>query len=422
MLGRLALCVAAFSLIPQPVLSQATPSIATLPAGLPLRVTLDHLYSMRTGTEVQGHLASAVYLIDHVVLPVDTPVYGVVSGHHPVPRRERVNALLDGDFTPLVQPEIRFESLRLPDGSQLEFSAPASVRNTATVRMGTSAAHNSPMDRVKTEIAIRRQEAIAGIASPGRSERLRQMIYGMIPYHPQNLWTGEQFDAELSDSLTVPQPLGAPAPLPVAQFATGIPTGTIEARLTQDLTSAKCPVGMTVEAVLSKPLFDQTREHLLLPEGTRLSGSIVESQPADIFGRNGRLRFTFRKIELAQTTTAVHGIMTATEGAQGDHLTIDSEGGARANSPNRALGTLTLAVLATAAHDEDSSKPLNSTVVSNGFGLMARLFSIASANRNVASGFAYYALAKNVYRRWIARGKDVTFPKNTRIQIELAAR
>ena len=422
MLGRLVLGFAAMSLLPHAMGAQAKSATATLPAGLPLRIALDHRYATRIGTQVQGHLTSPVYLVDHIVLPVDTPVYGVVIGRHAVQRGVRVNALLDGDFTPLAEPEILFERLQLPDGVQLEFSAPAIERNAVVVRMTATVSHTSLAARLKAEWNVRRREAIGQCVSPGKSERLRQFAYHLLPYHPQDLWTGEQFDAELSQPMEVSQPAGSAAPLPVVELGGGKPFGVIEARLTRNLTSAKSPVGMTVEAVLSKPLFDQKREHVLLPEGTVLGGSVVESRPARMFARNGRLRFSFRRIELAENASSVHGIVVAAEAAPGDNLAIDSEGGTRATTPHRALGTLTLAVLAAASHGDDGGSPLNSAIVSNGFGMIGRLVSTATGNRDVASGFAYYALAKSVYRRWIARGKDVSFPKNTRIQIDLAER
>ena len=403
--------------------AETAPPYETLPAGLPLRIAIDHRYPIRTGTQVQGHLTAAVYLVDHIVLPVDTPVYGVVVGRHPVKKSVRINALLDGDFTALSVPEIRFERLQLPDGTEASFTAPAIERDAVVVRMNRAKPDNSASGMLKKEFNARRRAIMGGYVSPGKSERLRQWFYHMLPYHPQNIWTGQQFDAELSEPLEVAQPFDIPAPLPVEDIKTKKPTGTIEARLTEDLTSANCPVGMSIHAVLSKPLLDKEREHVLLPEGTMLQGSIVESQPASMFGRNGRLRFAFHKIQLADDESEkVRGIVTAAESAPNANITIDSEGGARASSPNPALGTLTLAVLAAASRGDDGGSPLNSAIVSNGFGLMGRVASMASGNKDVASGFAYYAFAKNVVRRYIAKGKDVSFPRNTRIQIDLAER
>ena len=70
--------------------------------------------------------------------------------------------------------------------------------------------------------------------------------------------------------------------------------GVIEARLTQDLSSATTKQGETVDAVLTKPLLDDTKKQVILPEGTHLEGVILQAKPARWFARNGKLRFTFR--------------------------------------------------------------------------------------------------------------------------------
>jgi len=36
---------------------------------------------------------------------------------------------------------------------------------------------------------------------------------------------------------------------------------------------------------------------------------------------------------------------------------------------------------------------------------------MASSNRNVAEGFAYYALTSSIYKRWIAKVHEVSFHK-----------
>src|SRR4051812_20261346 len=112
---QIILGIAVLPLCALPSSAETATKSVTLPVGVPLRIALDHRYPIRTGTQVQGHLTAAVYLVDHVVLPVDTPVYGVIIGRHPVKKSVRVNALLDGDFTPLSIPEVRFDRLELPD-------------------------------------------------------------------------------------------------------------------------------------------------------------------------------------------------------------------------------------------------------------------------------------------------------------------
>jgi hypothetical protein len=249
-------------------------------------------------------------------------------------------------------------------------------------------------------------------------------------------------------------------PLPVQPLGDKLPVGTIEARITDALTSATTRQGDIVHAVLTKPLLDPTKKQVILPEGTQLEGSVLQAKPARWWSRNGKLRFTFRQIELPpgfamQTTSAqpsneiepqsqpatqtpapkpstpqlltrpIHGQLTASEAAPGQNISIDEEGGAKATGgKGKYLAPLVLGVMAAAAGDDDEKdgSALRNGVVSNGFGLVIRVVTMASSNRQFAQGFAYYALAKSVYKRWIAKGNEITFPKDTRVEIELSER
>lgn len=52
----------------------------------------------------------------------------------------------------------------------------------------------------------------------------------------------------------------------------------------------------------------------------------------------------------------------------------------------------------------------------------ARVIALATSNQNVATGFGSYALAKSIYFRFLMRGHEVTFPKDTLVQVQLATR
>jgi hypothetical protein len=54
---------------------------------------------------------------------------------------------------------------------------------------------------------------------------------------------------------------------------------------------------------------------------------------------------------------------------------------------------------------------------SNGFGLIGRVVGVAAGNYNVAAGLGYYAAALSIYENFLRPGRDVVFPKNTRIEI-----
>jgi hypothetical protein len=49
---------------------------------------------------------------------------------------------------------------------------------------------------------------------------------------------------------------------------------------------------------------------------------------------------------------------------------------------------------------------------------VGRIVGVAAGNRNVAAGIGYYAAALSVYENFLRKGRDVVFPRNTRIEIE----
>jgi len=411
------------------VSSIAAAQVATIPAGVPLRVEIDHRYPMKVGERLEGHLIAPVYLIDHQVLPVNTPVSGLIVATHHVDKGARTNALLNGDFTPLATPEVQFDHLTLPNGDIAEIATHAVQRDASVVRMRSPGKRPSIKDQVTEQIKQRKQDALDTVTKPGKADRVRRFLYAQLPYHPQVIWSGTQYDAELTQPLPIPQQ-NAPMPLPLQPLGDGPPTGLIEARLTQDLGSATVKQGASVNAVLTKPLLDPTQKEVVLPEGTHLTGSILQAKPARWFARNGKLRFTFRSIELPAGSEqqamehTVHGLMTAAEAGPGQGVSVDSEGGAKAGSDkNKYLAPLVLGVRAASSMDGDeASDVFKNGVVSNGFGLVARVITMAASNRGLAQGFAYFALSKSIYKRWIAKGHEVSFPKNTRLEIELSER
>ncbi len=83
--------------------SQAAQSV-TIPAGVPLRVQIDHRYRVRAGARIEGQLIAPVSHIDHVVLPVKTRVFGTFLGVQRDRNQNRVRPLLDGQFTPPAVP------------------------------------------------------------------------------------------------------------------------------------------------------------------------------------------------------------------------------------------------------------------------------------------------------------------------------
>jgi hypothetical protein len=412
-----------------------------VPAGVPLRVELNKSYPLRIGTRIEGHLTEPVYLIDHIAVPADSKVYGTITGKHSVSRQVRTAAMFNGDLTPLKNADVTFSELETPDGRHFNIDTDATERTAKVVRMAApdEAPRRSLGQRIAAAFRWTKRETAAGFSAPHKWDTAKQELYAQVPVHPQELWAGTQYDAELKQPLELTGQ-DVPAPVAAADLGELKLTGNIEARLVDPVDSNTATAGMPVEAVLTQPLFenapaatvqladatssDSAEAHgkLLLPEGTHLIGSVVEAKPAGMFGHNGSLRFTFRKAELpAGDERVVHGRVIAVESVRSDRVQIDNEGQIKANSSNRFLAPITLGSLA-AVSDSTGAGLVKEAMTSNGLDLLTRVIGTAAGNGGLISGFAYYEVGKVVFDTWIARGHEVVFAKNTRLEIELAQR
>lgn len=393
----------------------------TIPAGVPLRVQIDHRYRVHAGAHIEGHLIAPVDHIDHVVLPVNTRVSGIILGMQRDRQQSRVRALLDGQFTPPAVPAVRFDSLRLPGGATLPIQTAVTQRDATVVTMS---AGKKPglRDQARAIIKARKREAIEALHHPNVGDRLEKWIYAQLPWSPPTIWTGTEYDAELSAPITIPGP--QPAPLPEATLQ-GTPTGIVSARLLTALNSATDRHGAPVTAVLTRPLLTPDGKQVLYPEGAKMTGLVTLVRSARWFARNGQLRFTFQSIAREDAVPSViHGQLAAAESNPGTHVELTEEGTAKSSSgPGKYLAPMALGVMATSAFDGDAtSNPVHSGVDSNGFGFAARVLVMTSANAVLLRSFAVFAVSKSIYYRWIARGHEIDFPKDTRIEILLNPR
>jgi len=419
----------------------APASAELVPAGVPLRVELDKSYRMRVGTTIEGHLTEPIYLIDHVAVPVNSKVFGTITGKHSVSRQVRTAAMFNGDLTPLKDADVTFSDLQTPDGRHFAIETDATERTAKLVRMTQpeEAPRRSLGQRIAAAFHWTKRETAASLEAPHKWDKAKQSLYAQIPVHPQELWAGTQYDAELTQPLEL-EGQAVPAPVAVADLSELKLTGDIEARLVDPVDSSTATAGMPVEAVLTQPLFESdpaaattsvnatgtssapTHGKLLLPQGTHLIGSVVQAKPAAMFGHNGSLRLTFNKAQLPEgDERLVHGRVIAAESVRSDRIQIDDEGQIKANGANRFLAPITLGSLA-AVSDSTGAGLVREALSSNGLDLLTRVIGTASSNGGLISGFAYYEVGKVVFDTWIARGHEVTFAKNTRLEIELAQR
>src|ERR1700730_6946964 len=91
----------------------------TAAAGTPPRLYLTKRIPKRLNAPVQAKMLAPLYAFDREVIPAGTEVFGTVTRLQAVPTGERAKAIMSGDFTPLHLAEVRFTSMRLPDGRQI---------------------------------------------------------------------------------------------------------------------------------------------------------------------------------------------------------------------------------------------------------------------------------------------------------------
>jgi hypothetical protein len=399
--------------------------IITVPRGVPLHIRVIHTAHLRKGAAVEGVLTEPVYVYDRLVLPRDTPIRGSVSRLVPAERKTRIHALLNGDVTPLHDPVVDFDSIHI-GGEDIPLNSEALMRSEQMVSFTSGKQRPSLMQQAKTAIKERIRSTREAFLAPGKKDRALKLLFSQLPYHPQRIWAGSQFIADLNAPAEVTLP--AETPLVIAPASeSSLDNIVVTARLVSPLSSDLAKKGDVVTASVIKPVLN--REHqLVLAEGTQLEGTVLQAQPSRSFSRNGQLRFVFRSVQPThQEKEEVHGTLTAAEGNSAQNLTVDQEGGVKSNpDKNRFVAPLLLGALAVAGHSRDRDGDNNGlgrdTVASNGFGIVARILALTVNDRNVATGFAIYATAKSVYFRFLTRGHPITFPKDTLIQVQLSTR
>jgi hypothetical protein len=403
-----------------------------IPAGVPLRVELDKSTRMRVGAGVQGHLIEPVYLVDHVAIPKNSKVFGTITGKRAIGGQARTAAMLNGDLTPLKSADVTFNDLETPDGRHFQIETQTIERTTQVIHMSDETIRQKRTlgQRIAAAFRWTKTQTVAALTMEHKAEKLRQMLYQEVPLHPQEVWAGTQYDAQLTEPLTLTGQ-ETPSPTLTAELGELKLEGTIEARLVGSVNSATAHPGTPVEAVLTQPLFQSAstvaddlppQSRLLLPEGTRLIGTVVQAKAAGLFGQNGSLRLTFRKAELPQgDERVVHGQLAGAETEKDSHIKIDEEGGARATSGTHFFEPIALGAMA-AVGDNAGAGLAREAMAGNGMDLLTRVVGTVSSSGSLITGFAYYQAAKIVYDQWIARGHDVVFPRNTRLEIELAQR
>src|SRR6266404_1419945 len=180
--------------------------------------------------------------------------------------------------------------------------------------------------------------------------------------------------------------------------------------------------GQDIEAVLSQPLMDGDR--LILPQGSRLKGTVKLAQPARRMKKNGQLRIAFS--ELVPPDGIEQKIVSTLEGVQAGkdaNVKLDSEGGAEATtSKSRYLATAMSIGLATMATGDDAHDGAAGGSAVGGFKLVGIVMGVVARSRAFNTTMGAYGAAVSVYSNFMARGHEVEFPKNTAMQVGIGTR
>lgn len=396
-----------------------------LPANSVLSLQLLHHTPLRVGQSVCAELVYPVYLGESLVIPEHSLVAGTVIALRP-DRSRRIRSRFNLDFTPFRIPVVRFTQITLASGATVPIETHAATDGAILIHFVRPQAR-------KQRTLIRRQfdsvihhigRETAFFTATGRNDRLLELFYHQLPWHPQRIEEGTTWIVETEKPFTVPQPMMTQVD------STGRNTGsskdhlapwTIEATLNEAISSATAKPGQAVHATVAAPVFNDDHT-LAIPQGAILVGTISQTRPSRGFGRSGMLHLAFHQIVLPSgAEQIVTSNLIGGDSASQHELAVDSEGEVKPRPQDNVLVPFLLLGLAAAPLDSDpgdNDEFFKNGAASNGLGLPGFLTGIAVNSAQLSAGFGFYGVSLSIYDRWIKRGTDVSFPRNTRVVLQ----
>jgi hypothetical protein len=418
----------------------------TVPKDTAIQVALDGEVRIRKeGQPLRGYLVEPIYAFDKLVIPVGTEVLGQIIRIEAVSAGKRTLAALDANFTPARAFEIEFNELILADGKHIPIHTVVTPGSGQVIRFLTAKnekSNNGVKDTAAVKAAQAKEEAkrqwdaaMQQVKQPGKIHRAERYVIAQLPVHPQYIDAGSVYFAELQEPLEFgSEPL---TPEMIGSLGENPPAGSfVHTRLMTPLSSATTPKGAEVEALVSQPLFDG--DHLILPQGSRLEGSVIQVQPARYLSRNGQLRMVFHELSLpdglsrAAVAQKVDASLEGVQSGKADNVKLDAEGGAEATTPKTrylqtgiAIGLAMVSVRGDpdgVGADSGGNSLNRAAGGANGFKLIGITLGLAVHSRVFGYSMGAYGAGMSIYTHFVARGRDVVFPKNTAIAIGIGAR
>jgi len=415
----------------------------TVPAGTPLKVALDQeVRIQKVRQPVHGKITEPVYVFDKLVVPAGSGVVGKVVEIKGVPKKNRTLAAMNANFSPFREVQIEFNELQLANGGHVPIHTavspgsngvlqfiPANDKNKTGVKSAGKNMASRKLGEARQEIKREWGNVRKQMHEPGKMHRLERYAVAQSPYPPQYLDAGTSFNADLQQPLDFG--IETLQPKDLSGIGAPPPSGSIvHALLVTPLSSASNKKGDLVDAVISEPLV--VSDQLILPQGSHVKGSVLQVRPARRLERNGQLRIVFHQVvPPGGIEQRVEASLEGVDVAKGEHLSLDSEGGAQVTSPRtRYLSTgISVMLASSSVGDRDTGHPGDGGDVgkgaangASGFRLLGTIVGAFAHSRVVASGFGFYGAAMSVYSHFLARGRDVVYPKDMSMMIGLGTR
>jgi len=383
----------------------------------------------KLGEPVHGRIVEPVFAFDREVIPRGAEVLGKVVGFRSRGTWKRVSSLLAGDFTPIRDPQIVFDTLVLEDATRIPIETAVEPGTDTLIRFAKDVKPDLENDpQMRTLMAASKQSG---------GDLLKGMLWGLAPYRPQFAPSGMRFKATLLERLDFGAAvLGLGA---LDKVGSDPPAGrSLYVSLETPLDSRTAKAGTTVKALLTQPLF--SRDGLLIyPVGSRLVGEVVSVRRAAALHHNGELSFKFTRIEPllsiylgVRPAQKIEGSLAgALVGNAMNQLRIDQEGAARITNSNGRFLAPALALFNLSQGFNSSADSWSQAIegayggsvlkrvlgADPGFGLPAGVAGRMVPPVGIALGL--YSAGRSVFLNILGRGQEIQFPVGAPLEIRL---
>ena len=393
-----------------------------VPSGTPFAVSISKNLGMKKDEVVRAELIYPVYNHDRMVLPAKTMVMGRVVDLTP-DRTRRLHARLRGDFTPFHVPVVRFDAVTMADGTVVPLVTGTATDGAPVYRLVAPPPRKGGF--IAQQFGVVKDAAkdrIKVVTAPDKGDRLLQFLYSQLPYHPERIVKDTAWTVETAEPLALPGK-AVDAPVAAQVVADAAPkTWIVQAYLEDAMSSDRSKAGEEIRAVVAEPILNDDGT-VAVPQGAVLTGAVTAAKPAKSFGRVGELRFSFRELTLpGGTPQAVQAQVTGADGAE--DMAMNSEGEVKPKPKDKLAVPAMLIFLALRPLDGDGGRHMlrKNAAGSNAIGVIGFALGTAARQPNLAAGIGFYGAALSIYERWLRKGKEVAFAKDTRVVIQTTGR